>query len=452
MVVLDAVERLRQLELPVTSGCIAEAGFEPLDSKTTRLLLAVAKRHGAFGRDRPAVVASLGRRWLAAGNRAPDQLVAALTAQAQAAGVVTDFDELWDGIEKALRVHVGSDEEAARLAADIVDSLGLERVNGRHAVLGGRLGVGDRLVRVLRANGEQMSKAELLRYLPDRNERTVLNTLLAAPFVRVGRDEYALAEWGAEPRRPLRDLLYEEIDRHGQVAVAYLAALADRRGYSRSSVAFYCSGLPDVIEEGGVLRRRRPDDPPAVTAPGLDGGCWRVVAGPHRGRWSCVVAVDHRRLYHGSQRLPGPIAQLAGLSHGSRRVTLTIDSAPVHASWLSQDPYIFGGELRPVLDNLGFTDGERIRLIVGGERELLPERLPVIPEPDSPFRTLVTGAGLYDAARKAVPDDEISRSLAYAVGLEPDTPLPVVDRRLAARHNLALRQALGLIFPEFGAG
>jgi Sigma-70, region 4 len=448
--VMDAVRRLSELELPATSDGVTAAGFEPLDSKPTRLLLGVAKRHCAFGRDKPAVVMGLGRRWLAAGDRTPDQLIAALTAQVHCTGVVTDLVELWDGLEKGLRAHVGSDEEATGIAADVVDSLGLEQVSGQYAVLGGRLGVADCLARILLANGEQMSKAELLGFLPGRNERTVLNTLLEPPFVRVGRDGYALADWGAEPRRPLRDLLYEELDRHGQVAVTYLAALAERYGYSRSSITFYGSGLPDVIEEGGVLRRRRPGDPPAVVAPGLDGTCWRLVAGPQRGRWSCVLTVSHRRLYRGPQRLPAPIAQLTGLGPGSRGVALTVNSMPVHASWLAQDPYLFGGELRPVLDRLGFADGERIRLIVIGDHELLAERLPDIPGPDSPFLTLVNGAGLHDAAGQAVPDDEVSRSLAYAVGLEPDTPLPVVDRRLAARHNPALRQALGLIFPEIG--
>jgi hypothetical protein len=233
--------------------------------------------------------------------------------------------------------------------------------------------------------------------------------------------------------------------------VAYLAALAERHGYSRSSITFYGAGLPDVIEEGGVLRRRRADDPPAVLAPGLDGACWRVTAGPHRGHWSCVVTVSHRRLYHGPQRLPAPIAKLVGLGHGSRRAEITVNGMPVHASWLSQDPYVFGGELRPVLDNLGFTDGERLRLIAISEHELLAERLPTIAGSDNPFLTLVSGASLYDAAQGAIPDAEVPGSLAYAVGLEPGTPLPVVDRRLAARRNPALRRALALIFPEIGA-
>lgn len=445
-----AVNRLRDLELPVSGDGIVKAGFEPLDSKPTRLLVAVARRCGAFGKDKAVVVERAGRHWLVAGDRTPDKLVAGLTEAARGTGVVNDLIELWGGIEDALRPHVGSDEEAADVAADVVEGLGLEEVGGQYAVLGGGMGVVERLVRILRANAEQMKRAELLRYFPDRNQRTVLNALFEPPFVRVGRDDYALEEWGATPHQKLRDLLYQELDRHGQVAVAYLAGLAERHGYSRSSITFY-SALPDVIEEGGVLRRRHRDDPPAVPAPGLDGACLRIVAGPRRGCWSCMVTVSHRRLYYGPQPIPAPIAQLLSLDHGSRRVPLTVNGKPVHATWAGQAPYLFGGEFRPVLDDLGFADGERIRLIAVGPGELLAEKLPVITGPDTPLRTLVTGACLYDEAGAPVPDDEIAEFLAYTVGLEPDTPLPIVGRRLATRHNPALRRALSLIFTEVDA-
>ena len=73
-----AVNRLRDLELPVSGDGIVKAGFEPLDSKPTRLLVAVARRCGAFGKDKAVVVERAGRHWLVAGDRTPDKLVAGL--------------------------------------------------------------------------------------------------------------------------------------------------------------------------------------------------------------------------------------------------------------------------------------------------------------------------------------------------------------------------------------
>lgn len=442
--VQKAITQLRELPLPVTDTGLVEAGFAPLNSTATRLLLVLAKKSAAFG-GKPTVTSYAGRRWLALAHQTPQKLIRDLTSSVRSTGVVTDLVEFWSGIEEALLPHAGSDEEAADLAAGIVESLGLEEIGGQYAVLGG-LGIADRLAHILRANGASMDRNVLLGYFPDRSARTVLNALLEKPFVRVGRDDFALVEWGATARPQLRDLLYRELDRHGQVAVSYLADLAAEYDYSRASITFY-SSLPDVIEEAGVLRRRRPGDPPAVPDPGLDEKCFRVIAGPHRGSWASTLVVSHRRLYHGSQPIPTPLAELLEIEPGSRRVPVTVNGATVHLTWL-QSPYLFGGELRPVLDALGFADGELIRLVVTGPGALLAERMRDVTGPDTPFRTLVTGACLYDETGAPVSDGEIAEALAYAIGLDPDTPLPVVRRRLAARHNPALREALGLIFPE----
>jgi hypothetical protein len=441
----QAVTRLRELPLPTTEGGLVEAGFEPLDSTATRLLLAIARKADAFCNGNQSVLEHAGRRWIVAGDKTPQKLVCDLTEAARSTGVVTDIIELWSRIEKALRPHVSSDEEAADLAAYVVEGLGLEEIGDQYAVLGGALGVVDRLTRILRANGAPMDRNVLVGYLPDRSERTVTNALLNLPFVRVGRNDFGLEEWGVAPRPQLRDLLYDKLDRHGRVAISYLEELAAKYDYSPTSITFY-SSLPDVVEEAGVLRRRRPDDPPAVHEPGLDNKCFRVVAGQYRSCWSSLVTVSHRRLYGGPQPIPTPFAELLEIDPGSRRVPVTLNGATVHASW-AQSPYLFGGELRRVLDSLGFTDGELIRFVVIGPGALLAERVPVAIGPDTPFRRLVTGACLYDEA-VAVRDSEITQALAYAIGLDVDTPLPIVGRRLAIRHNRVLRDALGLIFPE----
>ncbi|MGY1793076.1 sigma factor-like helix-turn-helix DNA-binding protein [Geodermatophilus sp. SYSU D00525] len=442
-VVRQALTDLGELQLPVTEAALAEAGFAPLNSPGTRLLLGLARRNGVFGKDRPGIVDFAGRRWLAAGDREPARLLEELTAAAVCGGVVSDLGEWWDGIKAKLRPHVGSDDEAADLAADVVAGLDLLDVGGQHAVLGGGMGVVERLRRILRANGAPMERAELLRFFPDRNERTVGDVLRYAPFVRVGREAFALDEWGAEPRPTLRDLIYDQVNQHGQVAVAFLEDLAVKYGYSRTSIAFYRS-LPDLIEDRLVLRRRRPGDPPAVPAPGLHGDCFRVVAGSRRGAWSCTLTVSHKRLYHGPQTIPPPLAELLAITQGASGVPIrVIGDGVVHASW-KQNPYLFGRDLRRALDALGFADGERVHLVVGAG-ELLIERAPETETDGDLYGTLAAGAGLYDVAGERVADDDIVESLTYAVGLEPGTPLPQVVRRLRDRGNRTLREALELL-------
>ena len=143
-----------------------------------------------------------------------------------------------------------------------------------------------------------------------------------------------------------------------------------------------------------MLRRRTADDPSAIPEPGLDDACVRVIAGPHRGCWSTIVPINHRRLYTGPQKLPPPLANFLGMAPGVRRMPITIDGTfTVHSTWGSY-PYLFGGELRPVLDQLGFDDGALIRIIVRGEGNAVDRtRCPPAPEDPRPLDTLVAAAG-----------------------------------------------------------
>jgi Sigma-70, region 4 len=444
--VREAVAELGQLELPVTESRLVEAGFEQLDCPTTQLLLAVAKRMDAFGGKKARVLHHGGRQWLVVGDRTPERLVRELTEGARDTGVLSDLVEFWTGIEDKLRAHAGSDTEAAILAADAVEGLGLTEIGGQYAVLGG-VGVTEGLVRILRANEAPMKRDVLVGCFPDRKERTVSNALFDNPFVRVGRDEFALQEWGVKPRPMLRDLVYSEIDRYDQVAVSYLQDLAAKYGYSRNSIGFY-SALPDIVEDAGVLRRRRADDRPPVPDPSLNRACFRIVAGPHRGCWSCKVVVSHERLYHGSQVIPTPLAELLEIEPGSRQVEVSVNGTAINASWAQQNPYLFARELRRLLDRLGFADGDPVRFVVVGSGKLQVLAMPANSSPESPYRTLVTGAGLYDDAGEPVSDAELAAALAFAVGLPADTPLHAVERRLRNRRNPELRDALVQIYRE----
>ena len=439
-----AVEQLRALSLPITESALINNGFGPFHEIATRLLIVAANRQSTW---RGKVVDHGGRRWLT-GQVTPANFIAQITEDARELGVVEDLVELWEGIEEGLRPHVGTSAEVEDLAAEIVEELQVAEFGDRYAILGGRISVPERLVRILRANGAPMTGEALIAGITDRATRFVRNNLLKDHrIVQVGTDEFSLAEWGAKPRLSLLELVYGAIDEHGNVAVGYLERLAEEHHYSASSIAFY-RGLPDLIEDAGVLRRRTADDPSAIPEPGHDDSCLRVIAGPHRGCWSTIVAVNHRRLYSGPQKLPMPLASFLGVAPGVRRIPITIDNTfTVRSTWGSY-PYLFGGELRPVLDQLEFADGDLIRIIVRRPGDIVIESVPATPEDPRPLDVLVAGGGLYDDEGQPIGRAELAGELAYAVGLEPTTPVFMVGRRLSARRDHAVLRAFEIVFAD----
>jgi hypothetical protein len=202
-----------------------------------------------------------------------------------------------------------------------------------------------------------------------------------------------------------------------------------------------------LIEDAGALRRRTASDPSGVLEPGLDDRCVRVAAGAHRGQWSVLERVSHRRLYTGPQKMPAPLARLLGLEPGVKRKLVTVNGTEVPCTWGSY-PYFFGGPFRRVLDAAGFGDGEAMRIVVLAATDVTVEHVPDLGLVPGPFATLVTGAGLYDETGAVVPFDEIVPCLAYAVGLEGKAPLTQIERRLAARHDHAFYDAFGLVFAD----
>jgi hypothetical protein len=443
-----AVEELQALPLPVTESALIDSGLGPVDAVPTRLLILAASRRSTW---RGKVVEYEGRRWLT-GEVTPARFVAQITEDARELGVVEDLVELWEGIEERLRRHVGSSAEAEDVAAQVVEDLAVAEVGDRYAILGGRISVPERLVRILRANGAPMSGEALIAAVADRASRFVRNNLFEDDrIVQVGADEFSLAEWGAKPRPALLELVYGAIDEHGNVAVDYLERLAEEHHYSAASIAFY-RALPDLIEEAGVLRRRTAEDRSGIPEPGLDDTCVRVISGPHRGCWSTIVTINHRRLYTGPQKLPGPLANFLGVKPGVRRMPLTIDDTfTVRSTWGSY-PYLFGGELRPVLDQLGFADGDLVRFIVRDPGNIIIESVPATPEDPRPLDVLAAAGGLYDDEGQPVSRADLAGELAYALGLEPTTPVFMVGRRLSARRDMAVLSAFEIVFAdELGA-
>ncbi|NEM05288.1 sigma factor-like helix-turn-helix DNA-binding protein [Geodermatophilus normandii] len=446
-VVLEAITAVGRLPLPVTEAALIHRGFAPLDSLGTGLLLGLAKA-AVFDDQRALVAVHVGRRWLAVGARHPAALLRTVTEVVAGTGVTDDPEELSGELAERLRPHAGSAEEADDIAADLVDELQPVEIGGRYALVGG-LGVIEQITHVLRANGAPMTRDALHQSLPDRNPRSIDGVLWGAssPCVRVGRAEFGLPEFGATPQPQLRKLIFEEIDRHHEVAVDHLRALAEQHGHRRTSIEFY-RNLPELIEDAGILRRRGPGDPPPAGEPAFDDLCFRVIAGPDRGRWSCTLPVSAKHLRASSLHIPRPLAPLLAIDPGAQRMPIRVNGThTVLASWML-DPYLFSRTLRPVLNALGLGDGDRMRLIVLGPAELRIEAAPHPAGPAGPPRTLTAGAALHGLDGRPVPDDEIATSLAYAVGLDPQAPPSAVLRRLRERRNTPIAEAFALLFAD----
>ena len=446
-VVRDAIFAVATLPLPVTEAALIQRGFTPLDSLGTGLLLGLAKGL-VFNDQRPQIVLHVAHRWLALGSNTPAALLRAVTEEVAGDGVTDDPAELAEELAERLRPHTGSAEEADDIAADLVDELGLVEVGGRYALLGGVTNH-EAIIRVLRANAAPLTKDALHRALADRSPHSLDGVLTSGSpqLVRVGRAEFGLPEFGATPQPQLRQLIFDEIDRHGEVAVDHLRALAEQHGHRRSSIEFYRT-LPELIEDAGILRRRGPADPPAAREPAFDDLCFRVISGPDRGRWSCTLPVSAKSLRASSLRLPRPLAPLLGIDPGAQKMPIRVNGThTVPASW-KLDPYLFSRSIRPVLNDVGLHDGDRMRLVVLGPTELRIERAPQPAGPPGPPRTLISGAALYGPDGQRVPDDEIATALAYAIGLDPQAPPSAVLRRLRERGNTPLADAFALLFAD----
>ena len=124
-------------------------------------------------------------------------------------------------------------------------------------VLVGRDGMLDRAVAVLAADAEPLT-AEAIhdRIAIERSIRSLKNQLGDdARFVRVGRDAWALAEWGMSGYTSIRDAIRTKLEELG--GSADLGDLADEvshaYGVRRQSVMAYATAYP-FESRGGVVR------------------------------------------------------------------------------------------------------------------------------------------------------------------------------------------------------
>ena len=123
----------------------------------------------------------------------------------------------------------------------------------------------DKVHRVLALHGEPLTPEELLALSgEDRSARTVRNAVFVDDrFVRIDRaGRLALPDWGFEAYGGIVDGLRDRIEQAGGAVVLaeVVEEMVSQYGVSPNSVKLYAA-VPMFVQEDGVVRLRRPDEP-----------------------------------------------------------------------------------------------------------------------------------------------------------------------------------------------
>lgn len=117
----------------------------------------------------------------------------------------------------------------------------------------------DRACGVLAHSGQPLSISGICEQLGHDNLRSVSNQLSTDPrAIRVGKDEWALEEWGYEEYSSISDWITKKIN-EGPVTLQQLLDEAESLGVSQNSVRSYASG-DRFVNEGGYLRLSTSED------------------------------------------------------------------------------------------------------------------------------------------------------------------------------------------------
>ena len=239
---------------------------------------------------------------------------------------------------------------------------------------------------VLAVRGAPMTNEDLLAAVTEgHNERGALTQFGKSDrLTRVGRDTWALAEWGMPEYESIAMALRGEIEeRGGCVSLSRIEAdLAERFNVAPGSVRIVACNAPlFVAEPGGLIRLRRPDEPFEFDS------CSHETPFLYQGDEPDVllwrVAVDSDTLRGSGRRLPVALASHLAISPGEQR--LVPGEQRVRVSWpttSSSGPAV--GSLREVARALGGEEGGFLWLAFDRERLIGAQAIaPMAPSADS---------------------------------------------------------------------
>ena len=309
-------------------------------------------------------------------------------------------EQTWAALRCNKKVTV---EEADRFAdwhgitsPDIVNQV-LDNLQSKHAHVydlpGGNYvfepKAADRAVRELQTQGVPLNIEELSKR-SGVSAGTLRNCVLSDErIVRLDRSMYGLREWGHEKYDGIVASIHRAIDvmgGHGQ-----LEDIADwvtrHFNVSWNSVVAYASSHHGFLTSNGVVRVRKPDDPPAVAdyrELGEVGDCLEIDGLP-----ALRVKVD-QSLWRGSgHRIPRNWAVRAGLSPG-QKLNLENGTGAINLSWVGREPTL--GSLRSLATENGWPQSG-LAFIILAEDELRSIWRQYPPEPSEDPATIARAMG-----------------------------------------------------------
>lgn len=273
---------------------------------------------------------------------------------------------------------------------------------------------GDRAAAVLSIAGQPLALPVILDRYGGGNLRSAANALAHHPrIIRVGREEWALAEWGGEEYTTLADWIARRVDSAGVVALDDLVAEATTAlGVTASSVRTYASTVEYRLEDGMLSRADEITHTPAD--PAESAGLYRTEDG-----WALLVTVNHDHLRGSGSGVPKGVATVLDLPVLEKRALVSpLGPQVVHHSRTG----VAIGSIRRFLHALGSAEGDRVRLLFTDDG-----RFDVVPA--SPRRPGLTGlaevlnrTGLDDRIAPGAGEVEQFAVLNEAMGLRADAP------------------------------
>lgn len=327
------------LEPSTLSALTRELGRDvSLDDTSARWLLMLA---GPFERR--------GDWLIKAGTSVPSQLLIAEHVDEQGAIDVA-------GLEAVLAVLPMSAGNATRW----IEEAGLtKQVAGRLVLWQGS--VVDKISVVLAARGEPADAETLVELVGEGHSvKGTRNRLFEDErFVRVSKTLWALRSWGLEEYTGIADELRQRIEENGGLVPLsdVVTEIVETFDVRESSVRLY-AGAPMFIQENGMLRLRRADEPFPVSTDIRDvRGCYvtdREVI--------YTISVDKDVLRGSGQQCPAALAGRLGVTPGHPR-EFHFQGGRLAVTWVESaglGPSL--GSTRALAEGLGAKDGDLMRL------------------------------------------------------------------------------------------